>query len=207
MCGNLCAMELKELRGAFVRYVTRCLTCGHCRDWSNSDKTKNTPLINIMICAGLLFAGCLPTKTIRMMGLLNIRFPKKHTFTHYQRNYLHGVSITLHYWNNVIFTWNIETRKIKFCYLTFKVVREVYNDQQKTLDESLRETPLRLNGDGRFSSPGHSGKFNNDWNRILLVYSPSHDFRSVIGKPEEWTSSLFIYGISWMSHNAPVCLI
>ena len=92
MCGGVSSVELRQLHGAYVRYITRCLTCGHCRDWANSDVVRRIPLINLMLSAVMLFAGCLPTKTIRMMSLLNVKYPKKDTFIRYQKNYLHGVS-------------------------------------------------------------------------------------------------------------------
>lgn len=92
MCSSKSAVEMKELQGAYVRYQTSCLTCTHSRDWANSEKVGRIALINILLCAGILFTGCLPTKVTRMMSQLSIKFPSKRSFIHYQTTYLHGVS-------------------------------------------------------------------------------------------------------------------
>lgn len=92
MCSSHSAVELKDQQGGYQLYGTTCLTCNYTRTWENSRKLSRTPLINVMLSAGILFNGALPTQFLRVLQLLNIKAPVLSTFYHYQKTHLHAVS-------------------------------------------------------------------------------------------------------------------
>ena len=110
MCAGHSAVEVDKSRGAHVFFTTTCLSCNHSRTWSNGDRVGRTSLLNILVCAGILFTGSLPTKVLRFLLLLNIKAPNPRMFHHYQKNYLHGMSNSLVHSGSNAFGQYIQTK-------------------------------------------------------------------------------------------------
>lgn len=94
-CASPCTVENILEQGGYVRYEIVCQSCRFSRQWANSEKRGQTPLINLQLSAGIAYTGSLPTKFLRTMMLLNIKAPTPRMFHHYQTKYLHGVSSAL----------------------------------------------------------------------------------------------------------------
>lgn len=93
LCAGHSDVALEFIDGAYVKYSMTCMSCQHCWQWGNSEKIRRTPLINILICSGILFSGSLPSKFLRALAKINVRVPSTNSFHHYQKKYLHGVSL------------------------------------------------------------------------------------------------------------------
>lgn len=93
MCAGHSSVELSSRHGAYLKFSSTCTTCQHSRLWENSPMKNKTPLINLFMSAGILFSGCLPTKTLRFLQMISVKSPFPATYFHYQKKFLHGVSI------------------------------------------------------------------------------------------------------------------
>ncbi|KAF6028531.1 hypothetical protein EB796_013164 [Bugula neritina] len=129
MCAGHSSVELSSRHGAYLKFSSTCTTCQHFRLWENSPMKNKTPLINLFMSAGILFSRCLPTKTLRFLQMISVKSPSPATYFHYQKKFLHGV------------------------------IREVYSSDMKALLKTLSTQELRVSGDGRFDTPGHSATF------------------------------------------------
>ena len=93
-CGMEALVEQQQAYGCYVPFKISCQSdkCGHVREWANSEKVNGVPILNLLLCATILFTGCLPTKFLRAFNFLNVSTVSPGTFFKYQREYLHGVS-------------------------------------------------------------------------------------------------------------------
>lgn len=92
---------------------------------------KSTPVGNLLLSAAILFAGALPTKTLRVLEFLNCATISLSTYYSHQKCYLHPA------------------------------ISNVWSKHQSDMISVLQafSEPLSLGGDGRNDSPGHSAKY------------------------------------------------
>lgn len=117
--------------GSFLRVTQKCSHCRHKFVWDSQPFIRNVPMGNLLTSAGILYAGALPTKALRIFRILNCNTITLTTFFRHQRRYLQPAISSV---------W--ETQQLSLI-ATFK-------DQEKK---------LALSGDGRADSPGHSAKY------------------------------------------------
>ncbi|MES9879454.1 MAG: hypothetical protein ABW185_01055 [Sedimenticola sp.] len=81
--------------------------------------------------ASLLFAGCSPTKVLRMFTFFNVMCISMETFFKHQRKFL------------------------------WPTIENVWTSAKTTLQATIRDRrqPIIVSGDGRADSPGHSAKY------------------------------------------------
>lgn len=92
---------------------------------------KDFPAGNILLSAAILFAGALPTKTLRVLEFLGCASIGLTSFYSHQKLFLHPT------------------------------IENVWQDQQANFISILQafDEPLSIGGDGRSDSPGHSAKY------------------------------------------------
>lgn len=117
--------------GTFVGVLQQCTVCNYKRQWASQPISNSTPLGNLLLSAGILFAGALPTKTLRVLEILNCASISLSTYHSHQNLYLQPT------------------------------IMNVWNSQQMAMIGVLQALgePLLLGGDGRNDSPGHSAKY------------------------------------------------
>lgn len=117
--------------GTFVGVLQHCNVCNYKRQWASQPISNRIPLGNLLLSAGILFAGALPTKTLRVLKILNCASISLSTYHTHQNLYLQPT------------------------------IMNVWNNQQMAMIEMLQALgePLSLGGDGRSDSPGHSAKY------------------------------------------------
>ncbi|PIK34665.1 hypothetical protein BSL78_28512 [Apostichopus japonicus] len=126
-----------------IRVRQRCKECANITSDSQT-LVGNIPL-NLMMSAGILFAGSNPSKTLRVFTNMYCPAITKRTFHRHQRNWLHPT------------------------------ISRVWRESQEEMIEGLKEIGMAVNhgGDGRSDSPGHSAKYGSytfvdlDWNMVL----------------------------------------
>lgn len=117
--------------GTFLRVTQCCDGCNYQRQWDSQPMIKNTPAGNLLLSAAILFTGALPTKTIRVLEVLNCATISLPTYHIHQRRYLQPT------------------------------VLNAWHKQQSDMISLLQAygEPLSLGGDGRNDSPGHCAKY------------------------------------------------
>ena len=99
--------------------------------WENQPFIRNIPAGNLLMSAYILYAGALPTKSLRVFQHMNCAVISLTTFFRPQQQYL------------------------------YPAVASVWKEQQFDLLGKLQreKKPLMLGGDGRADSPEHSAKY------------------------------------------------
>ncbi|PIK42271.1 hypothetical protein BSL78_20880 [Apostichopus japonicus] len=117
--------------GSMIRVRQRCKECANITFWDSQTLVGNIPHGNLMMSAGILFAGSNPSKTLRVFTNMYCPAITKRTFHRHQRNWLHPT------------------------------ISRVWRESQEEMIEGLKEIGMAVNlgGDGRSDSPGHSAKY------------------------------------------------
>ena len=117
--------------GTFVQIDQLCDHCQYHRKWNSQPYIGNIPAGNILLSGAVLFAGALPTKTLRVLNFFNCASISLSTFYKHQKLYLHPV------------------------------ISSIWRRQQTNLIGVLQafDEPLTLGGDARMDSPGYSAKY------------------------------------------------
>jgi len=107
------------------------MNCCFIREWYSQPFVGSKPAGNLLMSAGILFSGSIPTKTLRMYRQMNIQCISISTYMQHQKYYLHPA------------------------------IRNVWYNFQKDYVDYAKEKNLSLNlgGDGRADTPGHSAKY------------------------------------------------
>lgn len=130
LCGSSNVVE-KKIMGTCVLFTLNCATCGNESVWRSQPMSGNMPLGNLLISAAILFSGGSAVKFLRALDFVNIT----------------NISIS---------TYNL----IQSSYLT-PTVLEVWKNHQRIMTNSIRDRgrALRIAGDMRCCSPGHTAKY------------------------------------------------
>ena len=117
--------------GSFLRVTQKCFNCGQTFTWDSQSFIGHTPAGNLLTSAAILYSGALPTKALRIFSILDCATITPFTFFRHQRKYLQPAILT------------------------------IWERQQSLLFSNLRDRKkkLKLSGDGRADSPGHSAKY------------------------------------------------
>lgn len=130
VCGKAAAVGRVSLVQGTLAVVNQvCSLCGEESDWSSQPLLKETAAGNILLSAGILFSGSLPSKALRMLKMIGVQVFSPQTYFRHQRMYLH------------------------------QAVRAVWDRQQRQLLASADPDGMLLGGDGRCDSMGHSAKY------------------------------------------------
>ncbi|XP_077501401.1 uncharacterized protein LOC144112437 [Amblyomma americanum] len=117
-----------ECEGTLLKVYGECAS-GHLLYWCNQDIKKQQPMLNVQLCAAVLFSGSNPTATLRMLASIGVPVVSNRTFFTIQRSYL------------------------------WPAIDRVWKEEQKSLLQELQGQQVNLAGDGRSDSPGFSAKY------------------------------------------------
>lgn len=129
-CMRTSLQHVRTIIGTCVCFSSRCM-CGFTRQWCSQPFSKSMPWGNIIIASAIFFSGNSPVKTLNFMHHAGISRLCCTSYNMLQRTYI--VPSTLSCWQF----------------------------QQSTMFEQLRNSgqKLKLGGDARCSSPGHTAKY------------------------------------------------
>lgn len=136
-CPSCGALDIGErlprlsINGSQLCLTISCSSCGINSTWKSQPSVPKTqiPVGNLLISAGILFAGATPTKVLRVFKHIGLVSISTRTFHRHQAKYLEPV------------------------------IESVWQTQQNELLRASKGSPLSLGGDGRADTPGHSAKF------------------------------------------------
>ena len=130
LCGSKTCVTKKTI-GSMLLCDIKCVTCNSISCWRSQPMSGNMPLGNLVISAGILFSGSSPVKHLRALNFANI------------------VAISISTYNS-----------IQTAYLT-PTVLSVWRKQQEEMVTAIQneDRPLRLAGDMRCCTPGHTAKY------------------------------------------------
>ena len=131
---NLCNKKnsiRKKVIGTGLAVTTMCYTCGNKSNWSSQPMSGAMPYGNLILSAAIMFCGASPVKCLRALDFAGIE----------------NISIS---------TYN----KIQSSYLTPGIL-QVWKRQQESSIQTIQQSDrqIRLAGDARCCTPGHTAKF------------------------------------------------
>ncbi|KAF3860459.1 hypothetical protein F7725_000714 [Dissostichus mawsoni] len=88
MCKENSPGRLRRTMGTFVEIDQNCKHCGFQRSWQNQPFIDKTPAGNLLLSAGILFAGTSPTKVLRVLKSINCYTITTRTFLNHQKKFL-----------------------------------------------------------------------------------------------------------------------
>ncbi|XP_077484199.1 uncharacterized protein LOC144094158 [Amblyomma americanum] len=111
-------------------------------------------MLNLQLCAAVLFSGCNPTATLRMLASIGVPVASNRTFFAIQRSYLWPAigRVRSHCEEVSSFLCMVKVQCALFCF-------QVWKEEQKSLLQELQGQQVNLAGDGRADSPGFSAKY------------------------------------------------
>lgn len=119
----------KHCVGTCVIYKIICLECGITGEWKSQPFSGTMPLGNLILSAAIMFSGSSPVQTLRMLDFAGITNISASTYMNMQAAYL------------------------------TPAIRSVWQQKQSDMIDERHGRQLRLGGDGRCCSPGHTAKF------------------------------------------------
>ncbi|XP_077514666.1 uncharacterized protein LOC144125286 [Amblyomma americanum] len=142
-----------ECEGTLLEVYGECAS-GHFIYWCNQDVEKQQPMLNLQLCAAVLFSGCNPTATLRMLASIGVPVVSNRTFFAIQRSYLWPAigRVRSHCEEVSSFLCMVKVQCTLFCF-------QVWKEEQKSLLQELQGQQVNLAGDGRADSPGFSAKY------------------------------------------------
>ena len=129
-CGRMLREFNKKTQGTGLYVSGRC-ACGYIFSWDSQPSSGTMPLGNLLLAGAILFSGSSPAQSLRMLRHLTVQSISERTYYLIQQLYL------------------------------VPTVQEVYSIKRDELinDITIRDVPVKLGGDGRCCSPGHTAKF------------------------------------------------
>ncbi|XP_071850444.1 uncharacterized protein [Apostichopus japonicus] len=88
-CSGTVQAVVWNIIGSMIRVRQRCKECANIPFWDSQTLVGNIPHGNLMMSAGILFAGSNPSKTLRVFTSMYCPAITKRTFHRHQRNWLH----------------------------------------------------------------------------------------------------------------------
>ncbi|XP_053389672.1 uncharacterized protein LOC128552654 [Mercenaria mercenaria] len=129
-CNRELIME-KYVSGTFVKVTTTCSTCVENEEWSSQPMSGSMAFGNLILGAAILFSGLSPGKALKMMAFAGIQTFCERAFSVYQRIY---------YVPSVMSVWTSHQARLA-----------------DTVSKAGRT--VKLGGDARCDSPGHTAKY------------------------------------------------
>lgn len=130
-CGLMKIKTHKKTIGTCVIYSAQCLKCGNSKTWTSQPMSGTMPYGNLILSAAIMFAGASAVKYLRVLDFACIQ----------------NVSISTY-------------MNIQSAYLT-PTIMDVWKQRQEVMLQEIREEDrsLKLAGDARCCTPGHTAKF------------------------------------------------
>lgn len=130
VCGSDCSVSMKQTMGTMVTISSVCSRWpDHRHEWRSQPTHNRMPVGNLLVAAATMFSGCSPAKMFNFFRHLNLLNYAKRTYFNIQQSYL------------------------------IPAVNELWMGKQRALLDSRKDQELRLGGDGRCCSPGHTAKY------------------------------------------------
>ncbi len=117
--------------GTLLNITFLCTSCKTQSKWDSQPYIGHFPAVNILLSAGILFAGTSANKVLRALNSIGVATYHRRTFFRHQKHILNPA------------------------------IGAVFANQQERILTVLKleNSPLVIGGDGRADSPGHSAKF------------------------------------------------
>ena len=131
ICGGPTCGNWTGSCGSLIEVTQKCFHCGYVYTWNSQPYLRKMPAGNLILSAAILFSGSLPAQALRLFSILRMQCLTRNTYHRHQRNYIIPT---------IINTWQIEQSKL------FSELKDMGGG-------------LKLAGDGRNDSPGHSAKY------------------------------------------------
>uniref|UniRef100_A0A8C6UFY6 Transposase n=1 Tax=Neogobius melanostomus TaxID=47308 RepID=A0A8C6UFY6_9GOBI len=130
-CGSRRVAWTRQELGTMLKLSLRCVDCGHCNPWNSQPYFGRVAAGNILLSAGILFAGATPTKVLRVLMHMGTAVFSLRTFFRHQQKVLHGA------------------------------VMQLWRERQMWMLSALQteDHEIVCGGDGRADSPGHCAKY------------------------------------------------
>ena len=133
-CGSVDIRQEWNISGTLLFISFVCDSCDRSFSWASQPRIGKFPGGNILLSAGILFAGASVTKVLRVLQHMGVMTHTARTFFHHQREIL------------------------------YPAIEKVWQDQQAQNTAMLQVLaqegrPVICGGDGRADSPGHSAKY------------------------------------------------
>lgn len=130
-CGSVDVRPAWDTEGTQLNMTLMCESCDKRSRWNSQPNIGSYAAGNILLSAGILFAGATAGKVLRVLNSIGVVTYSKRTFFHHQTDILHPA------------------------------IKAVWDEQQRSHLTMLQVEgrPLVLGGDGRADSPGYSAKF------------------------------------------------
>lgn len=106
-CYASCQVSI-ECEGTVVEVISKC-PADHHSYWVNQDVVNQQPLLNLLLCAGILFAGCNPTASLRTLSSIGVQVVCEKTFFNLQRDHLQPAIDTVRI--DIILLCNVVSKK------------------------------------------------------------------------------------------------
>ena len=131
ICGSKTCVTKRTIGSVLVCDI-QCFNCDSVNTWRTQPMSGNLPLGNLALSAAILFSGSSPVKYLRALNFANIA----------------AISISTYMFS------------IQAAYLTPTII-SVWRDQQQEMVAAIKEEDrlLRLAGDMRCCTPGHTAKY------------------------------------------------
>lgn len=130
VCSGACTVTLKQIMGTLVAVTSICKrTDDHIRVWYSQPVHNRMPVGNLMIAAASMFSGCSPIMALNLFRHMNVGIYSLKTYFNLQRSYL------------------------------IPAIQTFWNTKQLAMMLERKGMPLRLGGDARCCSPGHTAKY------------------------------------------------
>ena len=84
--------------GTLVKVTRECASCSHNNVWHSQTIINDYPAGNLLMSTGILSAGLLPQKAIRLFEFMNCATISRRTFFRHQKHLLHPAISTV--WTN-----------------------------------------------------------------------------------------------------------
>ncbi|XP_078494969.1 uncharacterized protein LOC104265692 isoform X3 [Ciona intestinalis] len=130
-CGCRKIIWTKKEFGTLLKLFLRCKDCGHSNTWNSQPNFGKVPAGNILLSAGILFAGATASKVLRVLKHMGTAVISVRTFFRHQQMVLHTATMQL------------------------------WRERQMWMLSTLQaeDGGIVCGGDGRADSPGHSAKY------------------------------------------------
>lgn len=130
-CGSRRVAWTRQEFGTMLKLSFSCVDCGQCTAWNSQPYFGRVAAGNILLSAGILFAGATATKVLRVLMHMGTAVFSVRTFFRHQQKILH------------------------------RAVMQVWRERQMWMFSALQteDHDIVCGGDGRADSPGHCAKY------------------------------------------------
>ncbi|XP_052084466.1 uncharacterized protein LOC127721708 [Mytilus californianus] len=121
---------VKKVTGTLIQININC-DCGYSKSWKSQPMSNTMPVGNLVLAGAILFSGSNPSKAFNFMNHAGVQFFSLRTYNYMQTAYL------------------------------VPAVNSVWNRKQLELVDEIKDSgrSLKLGGDARCCSPGHTAKY------------------------------------------------